>query len=60
MMGRGKQPTQFEEFDRKTQDLIRIVGEIMEFPYYKNIFSSYEKNMSCLNLFVIMCFLIED
>lgn len=43
MMGRGKQPTQFEEFDRKTQELIRIVGEIMEFPYYKNIFSSYEK-----------------
>lgn len=43
MMGRGKQPTQFEEFDRKTQELIRIVGEIMEFPYYKNIFSSYER-----------------
>lgn len=43
MMGRGKQPTQFEEFDRITQELIRIVGEIMEFPYYKNIFSSYEK-----------------
>ena len=43
MMGRGKQPTQFEEFDRKTQELIRIVGETMKFPQYKRIFSSYER-----------------
>lgn len=43
MMGRGKQPTQFEEFDRKTQDIIRTVGETMQFPQYKQIFSSYER-----------------
>lgn len=42
MMGRGKQPTQFEEFDRKTQELIRIVGEAMQLPDYKKIFSNYE------------------
>lgn len=43
MMGRGKQPTQFEEFDRKTQELIRTVGETMKFPQFKHIFSSYER-----------------
>lgn len=43
MMGRGKQPTQFEEFDRITQELIRTVGETMKFPQYKRIFSSYER-----------------
>lgn len=43
MMGRGKQPTQFEEFDRKTQDIIRTVGETMQFPQFKHIFSSYER-----------------
>lgn len=43
MMGRGKQPTQFEEFDRKTQDIIRTVGEIMKIPEYPKIFSSYER-----------------
>lgn len=43
MMGRGKQPTQFEEFDRKTQDIIRTVGEIMKIPEYPKIFSSFQK-----------------
>lgn len=43
MMERGKKPTQFEEFDRKTQDIIRTVGETMQFPQYKQIFSSYER-----------------
>ena len=43
MMGRGKQPTQFEEFDRKTQELIQAVGEAMKFPQFKHIFSSYER-----------------
>lgn len=43
MMGRGKQPTQFEDFDSKTQELIRTVGETMKFPQFKHIFSSYER-----------------
>lgn len=43
MMGRGKQPTQFEEFDRKTQDIIRTVGEIMKIPEYPKIFSSFQR-----------------
>ena len=43
MTERGKKPTQFEDFDRKTQELIRTVGETMEFPQYKRIFSSYER-----------------
>lgn len=43
MMERGKKPTQFEEFDRKTQELIQAVGEAMKFPQYKRIFSSYER-----------------
>lgn len=43
MTERGKTPTQFEDFDRKTQELIRTVGETMEFPQYKRIFSSYER-----------------
>lgn len=43
MMGRGKQPTQFEEFDRKTQELIRTVSEIMQIHQYKKIFSSFER-----------------
>ena len=43
MTERGKQPTQFEDFDRKTQELIRAVGEAMKFPQYKHIFSSYER-----------------
>lgn len=43
MTERGKQPTTFEEFDRKTQQLIRTVGETMQFPQYKQIFSSYER-----------------
>lgn len=43
MTERGKKPTQFEEFDRKTQELIRTVGETMKFPQYKRIFSSYER-----------------
>lgn len=43
MMGGGKQPTQFEEFDRKTQDIIRTVGEIMKIPEYTKIFSSFQK-----------------
>lgn len=43
MTERGKQPTQFEDFDRKTQELIRTVGETMKFPQFKHIFSSYER-----------------
>lgn len=43
MMGRGKQPTQFEEFDRKTQEIIRTVSEIMQIHQYKKIFSSFER-----------------
>ena len=43
MTERGKKPTQFEDFDRKTQELIRTVGETMKFPQYKRIFSSYER-----------------
>lgn len=43
MTEKGKQPTQFEDFDRKTQELIRAVGEAMKFPQYKHIFSSYER-----------------
>lgn len=43
MTERGKQPTTFEDFDRKTQELIRAVGEAMKFPQYKHIFSSYER-----------------
>lgn len=39
----GRRPTKFEEFDRKTQELIRTVGEIMKFNQYKNIFVCYEK-----------------
>lgn len=43
MTDKGKQPTQFEEFDRKTQDIIRTVGEIMKIPEYPKIFSSFQK-----------------
>lgn len=43
MTEKGKHPTQFEDFDRKTQELIRAVGEVMKFPQYKHIFSSFEK-----------------
>lgn len=43
MTERGKKPTQFEDFDRKTQELIRTVGETMKFPQFKHIFSSYER-----------------
>lgn len=43
MTDKGKKPTQFEDFDRKTQELIRTVGETMKFPQYKHIFSCYEK-----------------
>lgn len=43
MTDKGKQPTQFEDFDRKTQELIRTVGETMKFPQFKHIFSSYER-----------------
>lgn len=43
MTERGKKPTQFEDFDRKSQELIRAVGEVMKFPQYKHIFSSYER-----------------
>lgn len=43
MTERGKQPTQFEDFDHKTQELIRTVGETMKFPQFKHIFSSYER-----------------
>lgn len=42
MTERGKKPTQFEEFDRKTQELIQAVGEAMQLPDYKKIFSNYE------------------
>lgn len=56
MMGRGKQPTQFEEFDRKTQDIIRTVGEIMKIPEYPKIFSSFQKSLFCRSSFVITCF----
>lgn len=43
MTERGKQPTQFEDFDHKTQELIRTVGETIKFPQFKHIFSSYER-----------------
>lgn len=43
MTDKGKQPTQFEDFDRKTQDIIRTVGEIMKIPEYPKIFSSFQK-----------------
>lgn len=43
MTEKGKKPTQFKDFDRKTQELIRTVGETMQFPQYKQIFSCYEK-----------------
>lgn len=43
MTDKGKQPTQFEDFDSKTQELIRTVGETMKFPQFKHIFSSYER-----------------
>lgn len=40
----GRIPTKFEEFDRKTQDLIRTVCETMKIPEYTNIFLSFRKD----------------
>lgn len=42
MADRGKKQTKFEDFDRKTQELIRTVGETMQILEYKKIFSNYE------------------
>ena len=58
MMERGKKPTQFEEFDRKTQELIQAVGEAMQLPDYKKIFSNYE-NKYVLPKFVCYYVLYE-
>ena len=57
-MERGKKPTQFEEFDRKTQELIQAVGEAMQLPDYKKIFSNYE-NKYVLPKFVCYYVLYE-
>ena len=57
-MERGKKPTQFEEFDRKTQELIQAVGESMQLPDYKKIFSNYE-NKYVLPKFVCYYVLYE-
>lgn len=58
MMERGKKPTQFEEFDRKTQELIQAVGEAMQLPDYNKIFSNYE-NKYVLPKFVCYYVLYE-
>jgi hypothetical protein len=58
MTERGKKPTQFEDFDRKTQELIQAVGEAMQLPDYKKIFSNYE-NKYVLPKFVCYYVLYE-